>query len=110
MLKVTAKPMLQGVAWTFTSREHYNYTYDLEPRNLHHLAAFLSLVSGRSVAEIQGYFGEIAEDNELRQHIQQLTSASEERFVADRSVRYGRRIGWYALVRAKKPATVVETG
>jgi len=110
MLRVTARPVLRGVAWTFTSREHYNYTYDLEARNLKHLAAFLSVVTGRSVLEIEGYVGEILGDEQLKKHILQLTSSSAERWVADRVVRYARRIGWYALVRGKKPKIVVETG
>lgn len=110
MLRVTSRPVLQGLAWTFTSREHYNFTYDLEPRNLKHLVAFLAVVSGKSPSEIQGYIDEIGKDQELKSHILRLTLSSAERFVADRAVRYGRRMGWYALVRATKPKTVVETG
>ncbi len=29
---------------------------------------------------------------------------------ADQEARYGRRLGWYAIVRAQKPAIVIETG
>ena len=35
---------------------------------------------------------------------------AEDAIVADLDMGYGRRIGWYALVRALKPRTVVETG
>jgi predicted O-methyltransferase YrrM len=110
MLRVTAVPIWQGTLWTFLSREHYNYTYDLEQRNLKHMVAFLSAVSGCSTSEIQKYVDEIVQDEELRAHILRLTERSRERHTADKEVRYGRRIGWYALVRAKKPKIVVETG
>jgi len=103
-------PVFRGLWWTIASREHYNYTYDLEVRNLKHMVAFLSVVSGRSSSEIQVYMDELLGDEKLREHILQLTAVSQEKYVADMTVRYGRRIGWYALVRALKPRTVVETG
>jgi predicted O-methyltransferase YrrM len=74
------------------------------------MVAFLSVVSQRNPSEIQGYIDEITADEQLRNHILRLTSSSMEKFAADRTVRYGRRIGWYALVRANKPKIVVETG
>src|SRR5439155_2350261 len=37
-------------------------------------------------------------------------AAAKEKYVADRQARFGRRIGWYAMVRATKPLLVVETG
>jgi predicted O-methyltransferase YrrM len=110
MLQVTAAPIFRGTLWTFVSKEHYNYTYDLEPRNLKHMVAFLSAVSGCSTSEIERYVDEIVQDGELRAHILRLTEKSAEKYTADMQVRYGRRIGWYALVRAKKPKVVVETG
>jgi predicted O-methyltransferase YrrM len=39
-----------------------------------------------------------------------LAAQSADRHVTDREARYGRRIGWYALVRLLKPRCVVETG
>ena len=36
--------------------------------------------------------------------------AGPERAVCDQTARYGRRLGWYALVRALKPRVVVESG
>jgi len=46
----------------------------------------------------------------LREHIARGIDASRRRFLADRSVRYGRRAGWYGIVRALRPEHVVETG
>lgn len=110
MLQVTLPPVGRGLLWTLRSREHYNYTYSLTERNLKHLAAFLSVVTGCDLPQVQRYLAEIEEDAALKAHIRQLTQASAEKYVADLDVRFGRRVGWYALVRARKPRLVVETG
>jgi len=39
-----------------------------------------------------------------------MNTHSNESFKADRLAKYGRRIGWYAIIRAVKPHNVVETG
>jgi Methyltransferase domain len=62
------------------------------------------------VAEIRGYLDELDGDAELREHIRRLTAASARRGLADPAARFGRRAGWYALVRALRPEHVVETG
>jgi predicted O-methyltransferase YrrM len=78
--------------------------------NVEHLAACLSVVTGKDYDTISGYFQEIEEDTQLRDHLVRLTKSSKERHVADADIRFGRRIGWYALVRAIRPRVVVETG
>lgn len=109
-LKVTLKPVCASFGWVFTSREHYNYTYDLHPMSVNYLAAMLAVVTGRSQNEIAGYIREIETDEQLKRHIVAQTQQSPERYIADTEVRFGRRMGWYALVRALKPKIVVETG
>jgi len=52
----------------------------------------------------------VIEDEELAAHVAGATRASRYHRLADRVPRYGRRIGWYAFVRALKPEVVVETG
>src|SRR6185436_15539012 len=59
---------------------------------------------------IENYIREIQQDTELRDYIVRLSRNSKERFVTDPEARFGRRIGWYALVRAGKPRLCVETG
>jgi predicted O-methyltransferase YrrM len=105
-----ARVLGASARWLFTSREHHNYTYDLTRLSREHLAWFVSEVCDIPVAQIRGYFVEIECDAELRGHIERATAGSARRGLADRQVRYARRIGWYALVRAAKPAHVVETG
>jgi predicted O-methyltransferase YrrM len=103
LLKVSAR-------WLFTSHEHHNHTYDLTPLSRDHLAWFVSVVCGVPVARARAWFAEIESDAALRAHIESATAAAARRGLADREVRYARRIGWYAMVRARKPAHVVETG
>ncbi len=96
--------------WLATSREHTNYTYDLTALNREHLAWFVAAVAGVPVAEVRGHLRELAEDTALRTHLEDATRAGDRRGLADVRVRYGRRAGWYALVRATRPEHVVETG
>ncbi len=99
-----------GGRWLVTSRENTNYTYDLTPRNREHLAWFVANVAGVGVAEARGYLTEIETDTALAEHVARLTRESPRRWLADTHARFGRRVGWYALVRALNPAVVVETG
>lgn len=96
--------------WLFTSREHHNYTYDLTRLSREHLAWFVSLICDVPVKQVRAYLAEIESDDALREHIEGTTAAAARRGLADRRVRYARRIGWYAIVRATRPGHVVETG
>lgn len=62
------------------------------------------------VSSIVSYIDEVEGDKELKQHILDATKGNDFSFMADQEVRFGRRIGWYAIVRAKKPKVVIETG
>ncbi|WBB82166.1 class I SAM-dependent methyltransferase [Micromonospora sp. WMMD882] len=103
LLKVSAR-------WLVTSREHHNYTYDLTWLSKSHLAWFVSVVCDTPVKQVKAYFQEIEGDDTLRRHIEQATRGAARRGLADRQVRYARRVGWYAIVRARKPQHIVETG
>jgi predicted O-methyltransferase YrrM len=109
-MTVVLNSFAHAVRWTFQSREHYNYSYDLEPLNLDYLASFISVITGENFAKVRGYIAEIENDNHLKDHVVRLNAAAKERYVADREARFGRRMGWYALVRATRPKIVVETG
>ena len=102
--------MRTSARWLVTSREHHNYTYDLTKLSRSHLAWFVSVICEVPVAQVREYFAEIEGDEALRRHIETTTAAAARRGLADRQVRYARRIGWYAIVRATHPAHVVETG
>lgn len=110
VLRHDSQVVAASARWLVTSREHHNYTYDLAPINVDHLAWFVATVCGTSVASVRGHLAEIFTDDALRAHIEATTLAAARRRLADRKIRYGRRVGWYAMIRALKPAHVVETG
>lgn len=105
-----ARVLAISIRWLFTSREHHNYTYDLTRLSREHLAWFVSVTCDIPVKQARAYFDELESDEELRRHIEQTTANAARRGLADRQVRYARRIGWYAIVRAKRPGHIVETG
>ena len=104
-------PVLGEVAlWLVRSRETTNFTYDISERNKHHLAAMLELVTGRPVSSIASYINEALGDRDLAEHIRERTGTSRRAAISDLKARFGRRLAWYAAVRAAKPEVVVETG
>ncbi|MEV1331084.1 class I SAM-dependent methyltransferase [Micromonospora costi] len=105
-----SKVLRTSARWLVTSREHHNYTYELTSLSRHHLAWFVSVVCDLPVKQVRGYLTEIESDDALRRHIEHATAQAARRGLADRKVRYARRIGWYAIVRATRPSHVVETG
>ena len=105
------EPQLQNILdWLTASKETTNLTYDLTALNKGHLQWFITLVTGTPGATISRYFQELEQDERLTTHVRRLTLASEQRFTADEIPRYGRRLGWYAIVRAMKPKVIIETG
>lgn len=104
------QPMKSMVKWLFRSRETTNFTYDLTPANKLYLASFVSLATGRRVEEAMRYIKEVDSDEALRAHVRKVTVSRADRVSVDAEARFGRRIGWYAIVRALKPRLVVETG
>jgi predicted O-methyltransferase YrrM len=96
--------------WLVRSREHTNFTYDLTALSREHLAWFVSEVCRVPVNRVRAYFAELDADDGLRTHIERRSASAARRGLADSAARYGRRIGWYAMVRARGPRLVVETG
>ncbi len=105
-----ASVLRESARWLMHSREHTNYTYDLQPLNLEHLAWFVAEVARVPVSEARSYLDEIRCDRALVEHVRGMTHESARRGLADQDVRFARRVGWYALVRALRPQLVVETG
>ncbi|GIJ29251.1 hypothetical protein Vqi01_44130 [Micromonospora qiuiae] len=105
-----AKVLRVSARWLVASREHHNYTYELTKLSRSHLAWFVSVVCDLPVKQVREYLTEIESDDELRRHIASATAAAVRRGLADKQVRYARRIGWYAIVRARRPRHIVETG
>lgn len=104
------RQVTEAARWFAKSREHENFTYDLTPLNLEHLAWFVAAVAPCTVTEARGYIAEIEHDFDLRSHAQSRARSGPQPGLSDLAIRYGRRVGWYALVRAVRPKVVVETG
>ena len=96
--------------WLALSNECSNFTYDLTSLNSEYLASFLAVITGAEVEQVKSYFSEIINDQQLKQHIRKITEEGDERYISDLEAKYGRRMGWYALVRILKPKVVIETG
>ncbi len=104
------KPLAGLCKWLFTSRETTNFTYDLEENNKRYLASLIADIVSIKFSVAMTYIEEIEGDEALQRHIADATMKSDLSFMADPKVRFGRRVGWYAFVRALKPTVVVETG
>lgn len=98
------------ITWLFKSREDSNFTYALTPRCQINFIASLSNILNQSPGVIEKYLGEIQEDAEFRSHIAGLMPTHPDRYRTDLEPYVGRRMVWYAIVRAAKPEVVVETG
>lgn len=76
-----------------------NFTYPIA--NAEEMAQFLSAATGVPKAELMGYVNELESNVALHEELQSAQK---------RPAHFGRRLGWYALIRALKPAVVVEAG
>jgi predicted O-methyltransferase YrrM len=94
----------------FRSKEFANFTYDLTERNKEYLAWFVAGVCNRPIEEIRNYFVELETNYQLKSHITAQLKASRRGNEIDGEPFFGRRLGWYAIVRATRPMLVVETG
>jgi len=101
---------LQILKWGFTSREDTNYTYDLTEDNIRYLACTLALVLDQEYAVVWKYLEEARTDQYLQNHVTQTIQKSPLGRFADQQALFGRRLGWYVVVRVIKPRIVVETG
>jgi len=98
------------IKWTLTSKEITNLTYELTELNKQYLAWFVATVTQTDVEKVKEYIVELENNENLKKHIRETTLKSDLSFIADLDAKYGRRLGWYAFVRIKKPKVVVETG
>jgi hypothetical protein len=92
------------------SRESSNFTYDLTARNEEHLAQLLAFALRRPVEELGGYIRELRHDQALKGAVIGQVRLLGRQGGYDPTARFGRRVGWYAVVRALKPKVVIETG
>ena len=94
--------------WARQNTELSNYYYDLDENNLADLSTLISAITNSSVDQVQLFFKELETDERLERHISSLWI--NEPSMSDAKVGFGRRIGWYALIRILKPKVIIETG
>lgn len=97
-----------GFSWSLRRTETSNFYYDLTPKNLIELANFVSVVTKVELPKVTQYVDEVRNDRNLTEHIR--SNLSTDKQMKESKMLLGRRIGWYAFVRATKPKVVVETG
>ena len=96
--------------WLVTSRELTNFTYKISDIGMTYFAQSVAMATGASIEQARGWLREPEENEELLNHLTMKHQASEMKCLADDIPRFARRLVWYALVRARKPKLVVETG
>ena len=100
----------KSIPWLFRSKEFANFTYDLTSTNKGYLVWYVANICGISVTDVHGYFQELEKNSELDSYIKNGLANHRRGNEIDRQAYFGRRIGWYAIVRATKPLVIVETG
>ncbi len=99
-------PLRPNARFIVLDPEPANFTYELA--NEPELAAWVAQASGAGIADVTRVLGELRKDEEL---VGRLTAATSGRWLwSKRRPSYGKRTGWYAIVRLTRPALVVETG
>lgn len=94
--------------WIARDTENSNFYYDLADLNKIQLVHFVVAVTGASFDQAREWIAELAADEALLRHLQDgLKDAYSEKEIKPA---FGRRLGWYAIARAIKPKTIVETG
>jgi hypothetical protein len=105
-----ARVIGRSLDWLVHERETTNLTYDLAELNRDQLGWFVSTVSGAEIGQVRAWMHELDNDLPLSEHISTRLSSGPRRHVSATEAHWGRRLGWYALVRALGPERVVETG
>jgi hypothetical protein len=96
---------VEAFRFLITSREMDNFTYEIA--NVPELVTFLAEALGRPRDEVTRAVAELEGDRELEAWLGASLAGRPDR---NPRMPYGRRIGWYALVRLTRPSLVVETG
>lgn len=110
ILQYGLRPLARSIVWYFTSKEYTNYTYEISEKSKKYLADFLANTLDINSDEVMTFILEVEEDNELARHFLEYAPQTTDRYFADLPIKYGRRMGWYAVLRALKPRIVVESG
>ena len=96
---------VQSLVYLAANRETTNFTYDIANRES--LAVFIDSALGLAAGSARRFIDELDDDRAIRQAIRRALGDRSDR---NRDMPFGRRLGWYAVIRAQHPKVVVETG
>lgn len=103
-------PLARILPWLVQSSELDNFTYGITERSRGQIAGAVGVVCRIGLDQALAHIAEAERDVALSEHI----GTAVERLRLPRAAAgggwFGRRLGWYAMVRARKPRLVVETG
>ena len=95
----------QSVRYLLFDRELDNFTYPIA--NLDELSDFLALALDADRAIVRGYLHELDTDEDIARALRARLADRPDR---NRTMPFGRRLGWYAIARIRRPKLIVETG
>ncbi len=93
--------------WIWEDSAISNHYYKISNLNKIHLSHLIADITEQDLENISRYLDEIENDLDLRSQIQFAMYGENS---GKTQIEFGRRIGWYAIIRATKPKLVVETG
>ena len=96
---------LAAIRWFLLDPEPSNFTYEIANEN--ELVDFVTAALSVDRDRVARYVRELADDVELHERLSERLRQMPHR---KRKPLFGRRAGWYAIVRATHPALAVETG
>lgn len=100
----------QILRWVVRSREYTNYTYEYTDRSLLYLSHLLAIVTRQPVDRVEAWLREPSEDAQLSADVIARRNGAGFPGVSDPTCYFGKRLAWYAIVRATRPCLIVETG
>lgn len=103
--RAASKRPLQALRYLSSGRELTNFTYDIS--NTGELAEVVAEALALPVADVEAFMREVVDDEGFIAVLRTRLRAHGDR---TDEPRFGRRLGWYCVVRAVRPSVVVETG
>jgi hypothetical protein len=100
-----ARRPLPALRYLVSGRELTNFTYDIS--NTRELVAVVAAALELPAADVEKLVREVVDDEEFTAGLRACLRGRRDR---EDEPRFGRRLGWYCVVRARRPAVVVETG
>lgn len=98
----------RSFSWALRKSEDSNFYYGLTDRNYRHLGHFVAGVTANSQSQIFDYMEELLTSPKYAEAVEKFRSRNKDQ--SGTTMEPGRRLGWYALIRAVKPKVVLETG